>query len=388
MTKPTKRRRTKKRRPGFFVKNKFLFIVLGAAAIAVVSLVLLAQLQEEPKTHVVSPVVKTPVDYTGMVHSEVDSLLEAMDLDPGMIQRDLDQFPARYSVAAEFPSPDLIAGFEEHLRTIPGNYSVRLREANSLTVEKSRQTQIIIHFMPRLSEIPDGPLVTIIMDDLGRSTITAEILVSFPEQVTFAVLPGEPHAVQVAEIAHAAGHEVMLHVPMEPQGYPAVNPGDDALFVAQSDAEIRSRFDLLLAKVPYVTGTNNHMGSRFTEDARALSPVMESLRDKGFFFIDSRTTGQSKVTEVAQRFSVPTMNRDVFLDNVAEVSAIVREIKRLQNKARGQGAAIGICHPYPETLEALRRELPEMRKQGITVVPVSVLLQKQASISGIIERVQ
>jgi polysaccharide deacetylase 2 family uncharacterized protein YibQ len=226
------------------------------------------------------------------------------------------------------------------------------------------------------------------MDDLGRSALTAEVLVSFPEQVTFAVLPGEPHAVQVAEIAHAAGHEVMLHVPMEPQGYPAVNPGDDALFVAQSDAEIRRRFDLLLASVPYVTGTNNHMGSRFTEDARALSPVMESLRERGLFFIDSRTTGQSKVTEVAHRFGVPTMNRDVFLDNVAEVSAIVREIKRLQSKARSQGTAIGICHPYPETLEALRRELPEMRDQGITVVPVSVLLQKQASISGIIERAQ
>jgi len=385
MTKPTKRHRTKKRRPGFFVKNKLLLMVLGIAALAVTSLVFLARLQEEPKSQLVSPVAKTPVDHTGMVHAQVDSLLKAMNLDPGSIQRDLDQFPARYSVAAEFPEPDLIAGFEERLRTIPGDYSARLREANSLTVEKSRQTQIIIHFMPPSPELPDGPLVSIIMDDLGRSTLTAEVLVSFPESVTFAVLPDEPHAVQVAEIAHAAGREVMLHVPMEPQGFPAVNPGDDALFVAQSDAEIRRRFDLLLARVPYVIGTNNHMGSRFTEDARALSPVMESLREKGYFFIDSRTTGQSKVTEVAHRFGVPTMNRDVFLDNVAEVSAIVQEIERLQNKARSQGTAIGICHPYPETLEALRRELPEMRSRGITVVPVSVLLQKQASISGIIE---
>ena len=388
MTKPTKRRRTKKRRPGFFEKNKLLITVLGGVALALVSLVFLARLQEEPKQPVVSPVTKSPVDYTGMVHAEVDSMLMAMALGPESIQRDLDHSPARYSVAAEFPTPDLIAGFEKKLRTIPGDYSVRLREANSLTVEKSRQTQIVIHFTSPLPELPAGPLVTIIMDDLGRSALTAEVLVSFPEQVTFAVLPGEPHAVQVAEIAHAAGHEVMLHVPMEPQGYPAVNPGDDALFVAQSDAEIRHRFDLLLASVPYVTGTNNHMGSRFTEDARALSPVMESLRERGLFFIDSRTTGQSKVTEVAHRFGVPTMNRDVFLDNVAEVSAIVREIKRLQSKARSQGTAIGICHPYPETLEALRRELPEMRDQGITVVPVSVLLQKQASISGIIERAQ
>ncbi len=388
MTKSTKRRRTKKRRPGFFDKNKLLFMALGLTAFAVISLVFLARLAEQPKPPVVSPGTKPPVDYAGKVHAEVEALLAAMDLDPGSIQRDLDQSPARYAVAGEFPATDLIAGFEQRLRAIPGGYSIRLREANSLTVEKSRVTQIVIHFIPPTPELPDGPLMTIIMDDLGRSALTAKMLVSFAEPITFAILPGEPHAAQVAEIAHAADHEVMLHVPMEPQGYPAVNPGDDALFVAQSDAEIRRRFDLLLARVPYVTGTNNHMGSRFTEDARALSPVMESLREKGLFFIDSRTTGQSRVTEVARHFGVPTMDRDVFLDNVAEVNAIVREIKRLENKARRQGTAIGICHPYPETLEALRRELPEMHGRGITVVPVSVLLQKQASISGIIEPAQ
>ena len=173
MTKPTKRRRTKKRRPGFFEKNKLLITVLGGAALALVSLVFLARLQEEPRQPVVSPDTKSPVDYTGMVHAEVDSLLMAMALGPESIQRDLDHSPARYSVTAEFPTPDLIADFEKKLRTIAGDYSVRLREANSLTVEKSRQTQIVIHFMSPLPELPAGPLVTIIMDDLGRSTLTA-----------------------------------------------------------------------------------------------------------------------------------------------------------------------------------------------------------------------
>jgi polysaccharide deacetylase 2 family uncharacterized protein YibQ len=109
---------------------------------------------------------------------------------------------------------------------------------------------------------------------------------------------------------------------------------------------------------------------------------MEIIKEKGLFFIDSRTTGRSRVTEVAQRVGVPTMDRDVFLDNVAEVEAITREIRRLESKARRQGMAIGICHPYPETLEALRKELPAMTRRGITVVPVSVLLQKKAQNQG------
>ncbi|MEJ2198796.1 MAG: hypothetical protein P8X54_09565, partial [Desulfuromonadales bacterium] len=82
MTKPTKRRRTKKRRPGFFEKNKLLITVLVGTALALVSLVFLARLQEEPKPPVVSPGTKSPVDYTGMVHAEVDSLLMAMALGP------------------------------------------------------------------------------------------------------------------------------------------------------------------------------------------------------------------------------------------------------------------------------------------------------------------
>ena len=388
MTKQTKRRRSKKRRPAFFQKNRFLLILMVLAGFAVISLVLLARMQEEPQTVVVPPVpvvISTPgppIDYASKVHAEIESLFAALDVETRDVQRDLGHEPARYTIESEFPSPELIAGFQERLKRIPGDYAVRLREMNSLIVVQNRQPQIIIHFIPTVPEVPDGPLLTIIMDDLGRSTYTAEVLLSMSQQVTFSILPDEPKAVQVAEMAHAAGREVMLHAPMEPQGYPAVNPGTEALFVKYSDAEIRSRFDQLLTRIPYVSGSNNHMGSRFTEDARALAPVMESLQEKGLFFIDSRTTGRSKVSEVAHRYGVPTMDRDVFLDNVAEVDAIAREIRRLEGRARRQGMAIGICHPYPETLEALRRELPGLVERGITIVPVSTLLQKQSLDQG------
>ncbi len=383
MTKPTKRRRAKKRRPDFFLKNRILLIVMGVAGLLVAGLIWLARMEEQPQPPIVTaPVVKPQIDYTQSLHAEVEAFLAALKPGAGSIQRDLEYEPARYTVAAAFPAPGLITGFQERVRQIPGDYSVKLREANSLTVEKSRQTKIIILFIPPAPEIPAGPLLTIIMDDLGRGTYAAKVLTSIAQPVTFAILPDEPQAVQVAEIAHAAGREVMLHVPMEPQGYPAVNPGPDALFVRESDAEIRRAFDQLLARIPYVTGANNHMGSRFTEDARALAPVMESLSEKGLFFIDSRTTGQSRVPEVAARFSVPSMSRDVFLDNLAEVDAIAREIRRLEGKARRQGLAIGICHPYPETLDALRRELPGLAERGINVVPVSLLLRKRALLQG------
>jgi len=382
MTKPTKRRRPKKRRPDFFLKNRALLILLGVVGLLLAVMVFYARMEEPQRPKVSLPETVPTVDFTGEVHSEVEAFLATLISDTGSIRRDFELEPARYTLECEFPSTAQIARFKERLQQIPGQYSVQVREANSLVVTRSRQAIIVIYVIPPAAAIPDGPLLAIIMDDLGRSTNTARILASLPQPVTFSVLPDEPQAVDVAEIAYAAGREVMLHVPMEPQGYPAVNPGRDALFVKNSVAEIRHNFDLLLAKIPHVIGTNNHMGSRFTEDARALVPVMESLRDKGLFFIDSRTTGHSKVSEVAHRFGVPTMSRDVFLDNVAEVDAITREIRKLENKARQQGMAIGICHPYRETLEALENELPGLARRGVTLVPVSVLLHKQLRLQG------
>jgi polysaccharide deacetylase 2 family uncharacterized protein YibQ len=382
MTKPSKRRRPKKRRPDFFLKNRVLLILLGGVGLFLAVMVYFARM-EEPQRPVGPVAVTVPtVDFSGKVHSEVEAFLATLVSDTGGIRRDLELEPARYTLECAFPSSAQIARFKERLQQIPGNYSVQVRAANSLVVTRSRQAIIVIYVIPPAADIPEGPLLAIIMDDLGRSTSTARILASLAQPVTFSILPDEPQAVDVAEIAYAAGREVMLHVPMEPQGYPAVNPGRDALFVNNSAAQIRHNFDLLLARIPHVIGTNNHMGSRFTEDAKALSPVMQSLHDKGLFFIDSRTTGHSKVSEVAQQFGVPTMSRDVFLDNVAEVDAITQEIRRLENKARQHGMAIGICHPYPETLEALKNELPGLAGRGVTLVPVSVLLRKQLLLQG------
>ena len=378
MTKNTKRRRTPKRRHDFISQNKHLIVIMCLAVFAVLALVLLARNQENAEQLPLQTKSKPKVDNLRLIHNELEALFHIMGIAPINIHRDLNQIPAFYSVEADLSNIELIESLEDRLKELPGDYSVKFEGDSTVTIEGAQKTLIFVQFKTPQELPPDGPLITIIMDDLGRSRRIAETLVSFPEKVTFAILPEESFAVNVAEIAHAFGHEILLHVPMEPQGYPAVNPGSHALFVGQSNIEIRRRIDLWLSKIPHVSGSNNHMGSRFTEDANALSPVMESLREKDLFFIDSLTTGKSRVSDVAQKFGVPSMSRDLFLDNVAEVGAIQREIKRLVDKALRDGMAIGICHPYPETIEALRLALPKISRSGITVVPAAVLLQKKA----------
>ena len=218
------------------------------------------------------------------------------------------------------------------------------------------------------------PRVVIIMDDLGRDLDKARQLVDLGIPVTFSILPGESYATEVALLGARSGYEIMIHVPMEPHSYPATNPGDDALLLGQSKKEIIRRVNSYFGKVPYAIGANNHMGSRFTEYDAGMHVVLQIMHEKGMFFIDSRTTGQSVVVPVARSLGVPSGVRDVFLDNVAEVDAITLQIRKLINLAEKRGHAIGICHPYPETLEALRQEAARLKDGPVEMVFASKLV--------------
>ena len=221
---------------------------------------------------------------------------------------------------------------------------------------------------------PGRGRMAIIMDDLGQDMRSARSLLDIDLAVTFAIIPKNERATRVATLAHQHGREVIVHIPMEPKGYPAMNPGTDALFLKLSAEDIRRRFQSYLQRVPFAVGGNNHMGSKFTQSQEQMTVVIDELRKAGMFFVDSRTSGQSVAFEVALAAGVPAASRDLFLDNVQNEELIAREIHKLVRLAIKRGRAVGICHPYPQTLAALRREADYIRSQGVEVVPVSQLL--------------
>jgi len=372
--KPTRRKR---KPPAWYQRTSSWVLMLCLAGGLLFGLLWLAG--QEPTSPVrpvppqPSPVVPGPVATEDLTRL-TEVFLESLPLRSALAKRDLDAQPPRYTVDGKPPEAFALQDFQTRLQRLSSRLSIQLTDDDVLVVDEAGKVRLLVFFVPPLQPLPSGPQVTIIMDDLGRSLHPAEVLLSLPQPVTFSILPGEAHARQIAQMAHAAQREVLLHVPMEPQGYPAVNPGEDALFVKASTEEISHRFRALLSKVPYAVGTNNHMGSRFTENRRGMEAVMAILKEQGFFFVDSLTTARSVGVAVAKEEGVPVMKRDVFLDNVADVEKIAVELHRLADKAVRNGQAIGICHPYPETLQALQRELPKLAEQGIKVVPVARLL--------------
>lgn len=228
---------------------------------------------------------------------------------------------------------------------------------------------------PRPAAPAAGPKVAIIVDDLGADLPFIRELLALDLNLTAAVLPNVAHARETAQLAHASGREVIVHIPMEPKGYPAADPGSDPLFVGLPAGEVRRRLVDYFAAVPHAVGGNNHMGSRFTGDREGMAIVLEFLRDGGMFFVDSRTTADSVAFTQAGEMRVASAERDVFLDNELDEGAIRGQIRKLASIAEKQGSAIGIGHPHAETLAALRKEAPELRRLGISVVAVSELVR-------------
>lgn len=217
--------------------------------------------------------------------------------------------------------------------------------------------------------------IAIVVDDLGNDEGAVRRLARLGQPVAGAVLPGLPGSAPAARALAQAGKEVILHLPMEPHGYPQVRPGPGVVVREQSESEIAEIFSRDLASVPGAVGVNNHMGSAATADARVMRAVLRAVASHGLFFLDSRTTDATVAGDLARELGVPSASREVFLDRVATEPAVRAALEELLRRARREGAAVGVGHPYPATLAVLEEELPKLAAKGIEVVKLSQVVR-------------
>ncbi len=226
----------------------------------------------------------------------------------------------------------------------------------------------------RIPPTQTEPRIAIVIDDMGWELPIAQDLLALDHPLSFAVLPQAPYQLQIAEAALQHKRDLLLHLPMEPHGYPRVNPGPNALLSHMNSHQMVELVRTALQALPQVVGVNNHMGSSLTENSKAMRVVMRELKRYDLFFLDSRTSANSQAHQIAREMGIPTAKRHVFLDNSVQQAHISEQLHRLAKMASQQGYAIGIGHPYPETLRAMERTLPVIRQAGVRIVPISRLV--------------
>ena len=221
--------------------------------------------------------------------------------------------------------------------------------------------------------IPELHKIAIVIDDLGYDRHIAQEFIDLQAPLTLSFLPQAPHAKEMALLAREKGKETLLHLPMEPLGYPRTNPGPGALLLSMSATDIRQIIDNDFKEFNFVLGANNHMGSRFTENREKMTVVLELLKKRNLFFLDSLTTAQSVIPSLAEDLGVKYLQRNIFLDNEIAEGPIRQQLEKLIQLAQARGFAVGSGHPYPLLLQVLREQLPSI-KSRVEIVSLSELI--------------
>ncbi|MCP4283353.1 MAG: divergent polysaccharide deacetylase family protein [Gammaproteobacteria bacterium] len=241
-----------------------------------------------------------------------------------------------------------------------------------------RQVLFVLMLLAQVSVAyaEESPSITIIIDDMGNHQAQGLAALELLGDVTYAFLPHTPYAVTLAEKAHNLGKEVMLHMPMDARDGNALGPG--ALTLHMTETQFKQALWKNLSAVPHVIGLNNHMGSLLTRHPGAMGWMMQALRQRpGLYFIDSRTTRETVAQNLALEYGIPNTRRDVFLDNERTTGAIEGQFSLLLERARKQGYAVGIGHPYPQTIQILRRLLSHLKSNNIRLISASSMIELQ-----------
>jgi polysaccharide deacetylase 2 family uncharacterized protein YibQ len=239
----------------------------------------------------------------------------------------------------------------------------------------------VTHQLTFLSSLPSHlktalhPKVAIVIDDLGGEDKISQELLRWDLPITFSILPFAPFSKTLAGEAHRKGKEVILHLPMEPRGYPQTRPGEGVLLEEMNERRLLDQLSKDIEAVPYIIGVSNHMGSRLMEDPEKMKIVFSELKRRGLFFLDSRTTPQTIGLQVARSVGLKATERSIFIDHSSTEEDIKRQLEQLIQLSLSKGKAIGIGHPHPSTLKLLKEMVPKMKEKGIEIVPLSAVIE-------------
>lgn len=212
--------------------------------------------------------------------------------------------------------------------------------------------------------------IVIIIDDLGMNRKWTREVIGLKAPITSAFLPYAPKLKNDTQTATNNGHELIIHTPMEPMSK-TIDPGPIALMDDMSETELETNLSHIFKSFEGYTGINNHMGSRLTQNSKAMRTIMNALAARGLYFVDSKTIANSVAGQEAMHAGVPFAQRDVFLDHEDNAAFVQNALAKLERVAKTKGIAIAIGHPKKHTVTALKQWLPTLKERGLEIIPAS-----------------
>jgi polysaccharide deacetylase 2 family uncharacterized protein YibQ len=302
-------------------------------------------------------------------------IAQRMASPPALAPQASPQSPPKYASISEIPGLPQYKESDQPTPTIEEKPRTRPQVAAATAATSANGPAAWRRNAVPFANLNARPLIAIVIDDVGLDRPHSRRAWELPGPLTMSFLPYSKDLREQAKAARARGQELMLHLPMEPMG--RADPGPGALLVSLGESELKQRVTTALDSFDGYVGVNNHMGSRFTANKPDMEIVLKLFKARGLLFLDSRTTAQSVGEQTAQELGVPTMTRNVFLDDDEAADAVRRRLAETEAIARRQGFVVAIGHPHEVTLQALAEWLPGLAAKGFALAPATAVLRKR-----------
>ena len=232
------------------------------------------------------------------------------------------------------------------------------------------------------SPIPAGgnadSMIAIVITGLGVSaSATGDAISKLPAAITLGFVPYGSELTRWVARARSTGHEVLLHIPMEPFDYPDNDPGPQTLTTSAPKDQNIDRLHFFLSRAPGYVGVANLMGARFTANEDALAAVLAETAKRGLLFVDDGSSPRSLVPRVAAKAKAPFLKSDIVLDTKTEWAEIDAALVKLEAIAAEKGVAVATASALPVTIERISRWAKTLEARGIRLVPVSTAFQRK-----------
>ena len=207
-------------------------------------------------------------------------------------------------------------------------------------------------------------VIVLVIDDFGyRNDNISDGFLNLSIPITCAIIPGHTASKKFAEKAVSYGKEVIIHMPMESENY---SPGEDEykLLTSMTSELLENKLIQAFESLPEAIGMNNHQGSKATSDSKTMTVLASVLKDRGKYFIDSRTSSLTIGEKTMISFGVPTARRNIFLDNNNDLDKIEEQMNKLANSAKKNGFAVGLGHARKNTLAVIEKVVPGLLDRG------------------------
>jgi polysaccharide deacetylase 2 family uncharacterized protein YibQ len=225
------------------------------------------------------------------------------------------------------------------------------------------------------------PRIALVVAGLGlRQTVTRKAIADLPPEVSLAFTPYARGLADWIAEARGDGHEVLLQIPMEPIDYPANDPGPQTLLTSLTPVDNGKRLDWVLGRATGYVGLVTLMGSKFTADAAALTPIVETLKTRGLMLVDSRTAPRSVVVPLATKAGLPRAAVTVQIDSRPVRASIDQRLAELERAAVANGFAVGLAaEGVPIAYDAIAAWAATLGERGLVLAPVSAVAGRQSA---------